>query len=424
MRTIIYKLLLVSSIVILSNYIYTYFFFEKDIQTHSDIINLIRDIPNKTEVIYLGESSNLSYRENDKDKRNISSFIGDFFPKLKIKDVTKRAAHAGIYKALLDQIPENNQIQSIIVTLNLRSFNAQWIYSNLETSLLKSLVLLKPYPPLVNRFLLSFKAYDIKTDQEREAQFKSMWKENTLKFSFPFKYENVIDWDFGMFNTGLKDKNGNIDFAATELACHYIKAYAFQIDTLKNPRIKDFDNIVKLAKQNNWNIIFNLIAENTEKASRLVGPELILLMNQNAELLIQRYTEKGVQVVNNLNTVEDKEFIDQNWTSEHYAEKGRKQIAFNVAHTLKTFHPSSFKAMDDYIISKPSVLHKKSSDINALIQKKNDEHTDQEIESIIARIKADPQWNQTIIEKAKKNNISYQKQVQLDAEWLFNDEKK
>ncbi|MBA3901414.1 MAG: DUF4843 domain-containing protein, partial [Bacteroidetes bacterium] len=50
----------------------------------------------------------------------------------------------------------------------------------------------------------------------------------------------------------------------------------------------------------------------------------------------------GVLVVDNLNEIKDEEFIDQDWTTEHYTETGRKLIAKNVASALKGFYPEQF----------------------------------------------------------------------------------
>ena len=231
----------------------------------------------------------------------------------------------------------------MIVTLNLRSFNAQWIYSKLETSLQKSLVLLNHYPPIVNRFLLSFKDYDIKTEKEREIQFKKKWKRDILNFPYDFKYKNVIEWDAAIARKGILNPNGSKNYELTQLACHYIKGYAFQIDTLTNPRIKDFDEIVELASKKGWKLIFNLMAENTQKAKELIGDDLIYLMEENRKLLIHYYQSKGVVVVDNLYAVDNDQFIDQNWTTEHYAEKGRRIIAYNVAQKIKEICPNQYR---------------------------------------------------------------------------------
>lgn len=325
------------------NLLYKQFFFEKDLQNYSSIINLVREVPLDADIIYLGESSNNSFRKDDLDRRKISAFIADYYPGMALYDLTKPAAHAGIFEVLLQQMPQESEVETVIVTLTLRSFNAQWIHSPLETSLQKSLVLLKPYPPLINRSLLSFKAYEIKTREQREMDFKKQWVNDKLQFPYEFSHKDVMEWDRWMSYNGILNKSGEIDQARTELACHYIKAYGFQIDTLKNPRIADFDHIVELARERGWSLVFNLMAENMEKASELVGEDLIFLMNQNRELLKQYYRSKGVLVVDNLSSVEDKQFTDQNWTTEHYGEKGRKTVAKNVASALKILYPDQFR---------------------------------------------------------------------------------
>ncbi|RLD65559.1 MAG: DUF4843 domain-containing protein, partial [Bacteroidetes bacterium] len=109
-----------------------------------------------------------------------------------------------------------------------------------------------------------------------------------------------------------------------------------------NPRMAEFDAIVDLARERGWNLVFNLMAENMEKAEQLVGDDLIFLMNENRELLLNYYRAKGVLVVDNLSGVEDSQFTDQNWTTEHYAEKGRKAIAKRVAAAMKIWYPDDY----------------------------------------------------------------------------------
>ena len=342
-KNIALRIVTVLVLFLVMNLVYKWFFFEKDLQEYSSIINLVRDVPADANIIYLGESSNNTAREDDLDKRKISDFIGDYYPGLALYDLTKPAGHAGVFKILLEQMPEESEVETVIVTLTLRSFNAQWIHSPLETSLKKSLVLLKPYPPLINRFLLSFKAYEIKTKEEREQDFKRQWVKDKLHFPYEFPHEDVSKWNRWMAYKGIKDEQGEIDRAQTELACHYIKAYGFQIDTLKNPRIGDFDAIVELARERGWRLVFNLMAENVEKAESLVGENLVFLMNENRKLLLNYYRSKGVMVVDNLSRVEDQLFIDQTWTTEHYAETGRKSIAKGVAGAMKIWYGDEYR---------------------------------------------------------------------------------
>ena len=266
------RILTLGALLLVMNLLYKQLFYERDLQKYSPIINLVRDVPLDADIIYLGESSNNTAREDDQDNRKISDFIGDYYPGLGLYDLTKPAAHAGIFKVLLEHMPRESEVKTVIVTLTLRSFNAQWIHSTLETPLQKSLVLLRPYPPLVDRFLLSFKAYDIKTDMEREKEFKRQWVKDHLKFPYEFQFEDVKQWDHWMAYSGIRDSSGEIDRAQTELACHYIKAYGFQIDTLTNPRIKDFNDIVELARERGWKLVFNLMAENTAGRGRSAFP--------------------------------------------------------------------------------------------------------------------------------------------------------
>jgi hypothetical protein len=138
---------------------------------------------------------------------------------------------------------------------------------------------------------------------------------------------------------GIRNSEGKVDEILTALACNYIKTYGFQIDEATNQRISDFDKIVALAKERNWKLVFNLMSENVERAQELVGDDLVYLMKQNRDLLVNRYHKNGVIVVDNLEYVPDEEYIDRNWTTEHYAENGRRIIAKNVAVSMKSSMP-------------------------------------------------------------------------------------
>lgn len=333
------KLLAMIFVLIVLNYVYQYTFLEADLQEHSDIISNVRNAVKGTKIIYFGESSNSSVNPNDTDKRSISSMISEYFPELKFGVIERGAYHAEMYKILMHKIPKNSEVKTLIVTLNLRSFNAGWIYSNLETSLQKSMVLLQDRPAFLNRFLLSFKGYEIKSDEERYKQVYHKWKLDTLHFNTPFEYKTVTEWDRATAWGEWKMIDSTWTKKKIELATHYIKAYAFQIDTLTNPRIVDFDEIVNIAQKRNWNLVFNLLAENVEKANELLGEEILFLMKANRDLLVQRYQDKGVIVVDNLEAVPDLSFTDQDWTTEHYDEKGRHIVAKNVADSLRKLYP-------------------------------------------------------------------------------------
>lgn len=80
---------------------------------------------------------------------------------------------------------------------------------------------------------------------------------------------------------------------------------------------------------------FNLLAENVQYADSLVGKNLVLLMHQNRDYLIKRYTKDNCMVVNNFDIVPGLEFTDQAWTGEHHGYRGRMIEAKNLAQSLK-----------------------------------------------------------------------------------------
>ena len=345
LKHIALRIVMLTIILLSTSLIYTKYFYESDLQEHSPIINTIRELPIETDILYVGESSNLMYAEDDADKRTISKMIAGYYPSLTIRDLTKQASHAGIFKSFLRAIPKEKNIKTVVLTLNLRSFGAGWIHSGLETPLRKNTVLLSDQHPIIKRFLLSFKGYDNDDEQIRDHAMKRQWKVDFLDFPYPVKYTNVVDWDEAMAASGKRDAEGKLD-SITDLACHYIKAFAFQIDTLTNPRIQDFNEIIELAEERWWNLVLNLLGEDLEKANSLVGKDLTFLMDQNYALLLDYFKRKGILVVDNYRAVSTPYFIDQDWTTEHYTEEGRKIVARNVSEALEELHKGAFVSPD------------------------------------------------------------------------------
>ena len=363
MKKLICKFALLAILLVLMNWIYGKFFHKNDLLKHSDEIELVwKVVKDSCTVVYAGESSNITYLHSDKDKRKISDFVFDYFPDMKCGDMTKSAAHSEVYYHLFNNIPENSSVETVIITMNLRSFGYNWIESNLETPIQKYLVLLKKYPPLFNRFKLAFKAYDIKSDSERAEARLYHKKNDKIIFPYSFKYDNTADWDLGKAVQGVIDSKGKHNKNLTRLACHYIKGYAFMIND-DNPRIKNFDEIVELARQRGWNLIFNLMDENVDRANELVGKDLLYLIRYNRDYLINRYGNiENVTIVDNLGELRNSLFIDQNWTTEHYSEAGRRTIANNVAQAVKKYHPDMYVECDE--IEYPKNYYRKNDSIS------------------------------------------------------------
>jgi hypothetical protein len=127
------------------------------------------------------------------------------------------------------------------------------------------------------------------------------------------------------------------------LATHYVKAFAFEIDTLAHPRLADLDGIVKLAASRGWKLYFNLLPENTEMATQLLGDTLTPMIRRNAAFLVRRYHQAPATLVNHLEILPNAHFVDQSWTTEHYDEFGRRKVAAALALAMKDQFPAAYK---------------------------------------------------------------------------------
>lgn len=327
------RIVLLISIVLISNKIYEVTFWKSDISKHGDILENLWQVNEDADVIYFGESSNFHGTLMDSNQFAISTVLDKQLPDLKVDVIHNSGIHAGTYYAVIQNIPESHKVKYLVITMNFRSFTSNWRYSQSENYLAKTERMLEPGLPVFNRFMVSLKAYDYKTNKERSEQVNKDWRK---PLGLPdFRYDNVISWDSAMaWQTWIND-NEDLNIDNIPLACHYIKNFAFNIDTLTNERIMDFDNIMNLAHQKGYTIVFNLLGENIEEGEKLVGSHLTSLIETNRQLLVKRYTKKGAVVVDNLYNVPDSCFIDRGWPTEHYNQTGKNLIANSLAKKIQ-----------------------------------------------------------------------------------------
>ena len=327
------RLVVVALFVLAANELYLNTFWKSDIAAHADILENLWDVDPNADAIYFGESSNFHVVPGSKEKHRISTMINDALPNVYVDKVDHSGLHAGTYLAVLKNIPEEMPLKFIIVTMNFRAFDAVWRFALGENYLAKTETMLQSGLPIVNKFLVSLKNYDFKTNEHRTEQFQDAWINE--KFSIPnFEYQNVKSWDSAMAWRVWLGKNPYLTEENIPLACHYIKNFAFDIDTISNPRIKDFDEIVSICKSRNIKVFFNLLSENMVEADKLVGDNLLYLMDKNREMLIERYTSKGAIVVDNMYSVPDSCFLDRGWPTEHYSKFGKRIVAKNVSNSI------------------------------------------------------------------------------------------
>ncbi|MFK7757182.1 MAG: hypothetical protein AB8B53_09655 [Flavobacteriales bacterium] len=334
----LYKYILVRGlgalfVFMLANFIYKATFYKSDIAQHADVLENLWSVPEASEAIYFGESSNL-YKTNPwANEPKISQIIDSLLPELNVGTVDNSGLHSGTYLALIKNIPSNSEVHTLIITMNIRSFGATWRYAIGENYLAKTEEMLASRPAIINKFIVSLKEYDYKPDSSRTKQMLSAYR--TEKFEIPnFKYNNIHDWDSAMAWGEWKDANPHLYKENLPLAASYIKNYAFSIDTLTNERLYDFDQIMNEADARDYKVVFNILDFNHEEGFKLVGPELKYLTDQTRDFLINRYEKRGALMVNNLYSISDSCFTDRVWPTEHYSLAGKEKVANKVAREM------------------------------------------------------------------------------------------
>ncbi|UPT67593.1 MAG: hypothetical protein M0D57_02660 [Sphingobacteriales bacterium JAD_PAG50586_3] len=240
MWKLLYKLGLAAVLLIvvmaIANPIYTRYFFKKDVgEAKGQILFDLDSLQHVCDVLYFGESSDFSYLESDTCHYSISEMI-DTLSSKKVGRLSTHAQHAGSYLQLIKYIKPDSRVKTIVVTLNMRSFNAGWIYSKLETPLMKTNVFYQTYPPILRRIQVALNGYDNTPDEFRQKKMKWHMAHDKINVPDTFRYKNITDWDFDVGNNnayGYYNPDSSWNGSKIELACHFIKTYAFSIDVEK-----------------------------------------------------------------------------------------------------------------------------------------------------------------------------------------------
>lgn len=321
------RILLIALIGIASNYIYTYTFYPSDLEKNGSLNEKLNYGMDNSDILYFSASPNTAYPKGDIDSRSISKILDDQLPQHTVTSVDTGAIHAGVYKKLIELIPDENNIEYIVVNMNYRSFGIGWMMSSLENNISKQSLFYSNRPPLLSRFYQGLNHYDALSKKERHQMMNNYWSTENLPFGEP--KNNVNNWC-------EVEKWGDINNPKRNLADNYIKNYAFIIDE-NNQRVKDFDEIVELCKAKNITLVYNILGENLAYSEYLVDSDLTSLMLDNKNYLVNRYSQKGVVVIDNFDKVPDSCFYERNFPTEHYSFTGRAIIANQIAKEITKF---------------------------------------------------------------------------------------
>jgi len=331
LKLILPRLLFIALLFALCNVFYARFFWTEELKKNAPLALEVEAVSDSADVLYFGESSNTSFNPfTDTLTQSISQFLQGYLPAQRVRDITHSGYHSGMFLALMRLIPESSPVRTVVVTMNLRNCGPAAIHTTLEPYMQKQKVYYSNRPPLVSRLFLSMKYYDNRDSMERERLKFRAWR--TEDISYPgvkHQYHTARDW----YDAVKYPDEAGVNRRKRILADDYIKAFAFVLDE-NNPRMADFDAMVKLAANRGWKLVFNLVPENMEYAGLLLGDALLAQIRHNRDFLLNRYQGKGATVVDNLELAMGSEFTDQFWTTEHVNGRVRQACARNVAETI------------------------------------------------------------------------------------------
>lgn len=335
-RKIVSSILIVFVLLIAINSVYKLTLWKNDVRLFAPMLSELWDIEHKTDVLYLGDCSDLSTDVSDSTSLGISGILNSYFPEWKVNNISHWGSHSGMYLSLLKRVDPAASIKTVVVTLNLRTFSPASLYSIYENNFIQSQILMRNRPPLFNRFVLAAGWYDTLNIDQRHEALRHRLRNQSLTLPYEFKFSNTAEWDSAMSHGTWKTQEGEWDMQRIEAACYAVKDYAMTLDSL-HPRIADLDEIVRLAEIRNWNLIFNLLPENVSNVEELVSSDLTYFIKENRDFLLDRYRDKRVHVIDNMELLESSEFIEFT-PNEHYTSSGRTKLAESVARALFTYY--------------------------------------------------------------------------------------
>jgi len=317
----LFKSILTLGILIGLNVIYQFYLFDVDVARYADQYHQVMKVKD-ADVLYLSASSNFGASDGSEAfPKKISELLGDALPEtVRVEAINKPASHLGVFCGYLALLPEDAEAETLVVTVNLRSFGPDWVHSELETALNQAAIFYNQRPPILNRLLLSLKAYDDSSIEERQAQRKAAWDHDPLPFDAP---QNIVtSWC-------AVEKWGDWRNPKRQLADQFIKQYGFVLKE-NNERVKDLRRLITMASERQKTLILHILPENIQTAEYLVGDDLSGLMRKNALWLMNTFSGKHVQWVNNLELLDDTHFRDRDFPTEHYDAEGRRRIAERI----------------------------------------------------------------------------------------------
>lgn len=343
-RYFIIRFLAILALLVGMNEIYVHTNWTNDVSKHADLLDSLARYQDSTEVLLLSSSSNYFYWGKDTSYKAISDYLQLYYPEIEVNAINKGYLHAGMFRSIVQNIPPNAPLQTLVLEVNLRSFGAFWLQSKVETSYAVQDLMMNPqYPKLLRRFLFALSAYDKKSESERKLLVDQIWRTSPFTIPYSFPFNTVHEWEQEVVHRQFPTKSdGSKNWYLTDKCSGLIKAYAFDPYPQAKVRFEAFDDIVTIASSRGWNVVMVIMPANVDRIHDLLGPEIPRLLLAAQRQIKERYEQPNVRIIEALTAFPSDQFYEE-YPTEHYLSSGKAWLAKQIATEISQFDPIRFQ---------------------------------------------------------------------------------
>lgn len=312
------RLLVLAVIIVLGSVIYQFTIYPQKLEKEGWLKDLVSErINKKSDIYYFSSSPNHAAAPYDTAKTQIGEFIQEALPHRTISIIDTSSIHAGIFIEILKRLPEEKLPKEIIMNLNIRSFGAHWMYSDLENSLQRNLAYWNENPGIINHLNIALKNYNYTSPGDLAGKIEHQKRLEQLPL--PNEHSTINRWIYDLKKLNPENKMGPL----------MVDNFAFVIDK-KNKMLGYFSEVVSWSKSKGIPITFVILPEDLNGMEAHVGKQLVELVKENKQFLINFCKTKNVRCVDLCNTLESK-FFFENHPTEHYNLEGRQFVGKSIA---------------------------------------------------------------------------------------------
>lgn len=288
-----------------------------------ELTQLKKYLREKVDIIYFGDSTNITVGKDDSDHRTIAGMLHDMASQWSLGSVVHPAYHIGIYLEFCKYlVRQGYRPVVIIIPINMRSFSPDWDRRPhyqyeiqkiiLKGGLLKS-ILLAFYKPLM------------------------MFKYNFFTISQQEFLDTPVFYGHRQVGTAKDFNNSSyIKYSDKNMKNQLIFSYMYGLSlSPQHRKLKALVETAKLLIRNNIKVIFYITPIDWETGEKYLPGEFLKQLRENTQLIISLLSMEGVEVLDISTVLPTNCFYWYLYPNEHLNQRGRMYVAEQLYLKLK-----------------------------------------------------------------------------------------